>query len=232
MGNPEESAATLEERVNSVVKQLSETDGKIQFPEDLEVDPDVKYAATLEFRRRATQAAFTKGQQKLKAIEAEKSLLEQKVGSLSVKETQELEELKVTDPDEWYKKMRDLESQAQKELKDELTQVSTKASMEAELARRAQVLSEFNQSHPDLILTDELLEYDVPQRLIKELENGKVSYEDFLEKVYTTLTKPAVVGDGNKTLNQPDLGKLGGGHTVNKSVTAADIVDSYKNETY
>ena len=231
-GNPE-SAATLEEQVREVVKQMEVTeDGKVTFPKDVELSPEVKYAATLEHRRLSTQAAFTKGQQRLKALEAEKKLLEEKISSLSTKDSKELDELKYEDPDEWYKQRRALESRTKEELQQQLSEVGTQAAREAELARRTQVLEDFNQSHPEFQLTDEVIAYDVPPRLTKQLEEGKVSFEDFLEQVYSYLSKPKKVGTNNSTLDQPDLGKLGGGDKPTKHTTSVDIVESYKKEIF
>lgn len=209
-GNPEGTAATLEE-------QLAEAR---------------KAAEIAEQRRRETQAAYTKGQQRLKALEAEKALLAEKVGSLSVKDTEELERLKAYDPDAWYEKKKQLETQSKQELQQKLQEVSSRAAQEAELERRTQLLEEFNASHPGFELTDQIIELDVPARYTKQLEKGEVTFEQFLENVHKHLTVPKTVGDGNKPLNQPDLGKLGGGDTPSKATTAVDIVNSYKKEIF
>lgn len=185
-----------------------------------------------EKRHRDTQAAYTKGQQTLKALEAENKLLLDKVGSVTVKDDEELEELKLVDPDKWYEKRKALESQKKQELQQDLSKARDEASTEVELARRAKVLEEFNQSHPDVQLTDELIAYDVPPRLTKQLEKGELTFEEFLDKTYEFLTKPKTVKDVNETLQQPDLGKLGGGATPQDSTTAVDIVASYKKEIY
>lgn len=209
-GNPETSAATLEEQLAGARKA----------------------ADLAEQRRRDTQAAYTKNQQRLKAIEAEKKLLEEKVGSLSVKETEELEALKAYDPDAWYEKRKELELQSKQKLQQELSDVSIEASREAELERRAQLLEEFNASHPGFELTDQRIQLDVPGRFTAQLEKGEISFEQFLDSVHNYLNTPKVVGDGNKTLGQPDLGKLGGGDLPTKATTAVDIVASYKKEIF
>ena len=59
--------------------------------------------------RKATDTGC-KGQ-RLKALEAENKLLLDKVGSVTVKDDEELEELKLVDPDKWYEKRKALESQ-------------------------------------------------------------------------------------------------------------------------
>lgn len=212
MGNPD-NAATLEE----LAAKLAEAEQK---------------AAAAEKRHKDTQAAYTKGQQLLKATLAEKAVLAEKVGSLSVKETEELETLKLTDPDKWYEEKRALETKLKEDINQELTEVRTKVSVEAELEHRQQLLNEFNQSHPEFQLTDEVIAYDVPPRFTAQLEKGEIDFATFLEQTYAYLSKPKIVGDSNKTLNQPDLGKLGGGDTPHKTTTAVDIVESYKKEIY
>lgn len=185
-----------------------------------------------EKRHKDTQAAYTKGQQALKALEAENKLLLEKVGSVTVKDDEELEELKIVDPDKWYEKRKALESQKKQELQQDLSKARDEASIELELARRATVLAEFNQSHPEFQLTDELIAYDVPPRLTKQLEKGEITFEEFLDKTYEFLTKPKTIKDVNQTLGQPDLGKLGGGGNPQNTATAVDIVESYKKEIY
>ena len=88
-------------------------------------------------------------------------------------------------------------------MQQDLSKARDEASTEVELARRAKVLEEFNQSHPDVQLTDELIAYDVPPRLTKQLEKGELTFEEFLDKTYEFLTKPKTVKDVNETLQQP-----------------------------
>jgi len=207
----------LETKINEIVEQLK--DGK--EPED--VDPALLLAAKAEKRRRDTQAAYTKAQQEKIALQKEKEALENLIAQeleksldLSPEQKEELEELKLVDPEEWRRKLNELEAE-QKTLKkqkiEELKkEASEKAQEEYELERRMQVFEEFQKTHPDVEITDEVIENEVPPKYVKELEQGKVSFEEFLQKVYDFLTAGKVV-EQPKAPAKPDLSKTPGGAT-------------------
>jgi len=185
-----------------------------------------------EKRFKDTQAAFTKSQQALKEKEARLEALEKLTQpSLQLDEATktELDSLKYEDPDAWRAKVNQLESEAVQKHQETLDEAGRLAAQQAELERRGQVLEEFNRSHPNIALTDEVIQYDVPPRITKKLENGEVSFEAYLEEVATYLQAPKVVGDGNKTLNQPNLSKVGGDDKPSDGAVKADIVKDYKN---
>ena len=71
---------------------------------------------------------------------------------------QELDDLKYDNPDAWRAKMNKLETEAHNKHKETLNEAGKMAAQQAELERRAQVLTEFNASHPDLVLTDEVIQ--------------------------------------------------------------------------
>ena len=195
------------------------------------VDSSQETKIDFEKRFKDTQAAFTKSQQALKEKEARLEALEkltQPKVELDEATKTELETLKYEDPDAWRIKVNQLESEAARKHQETLNEAGRLAAQQAELERRAQVLEEFNRSHPTLQITDEVIQYDVPPRITKKLENGEVSFEAYLEEVRDYLQAPKVIGDGNKTLNQPDLTRVGGDDKPSEGAVKADIVKDYK----
>ena len=248
MSNPEKAATpdntsaqdSLEVRVNNAVKQMSEDDnGNIVFPDELKesLDADTLYAATIEHRRRSTQGAFTKNQQKLKSIEAEKDALLNKIATpvtFTPEEQEKLDDLKYSDPEAWRDELNKLEKSKKDEAQSKLVELTGEASKEAgaqfELARRQQVLEEFNES-ATVAITDELIANDVPPRITKKLEEGKITFEDFLDEVSTYLNKGKTVKN-EETLDQPNLNKLSGGKTPSDAKAPKALAENYKNDIY
>ena len=179
-------------------------------------------AKKAEQRRRDTQAAYTKSQQELAATRAQLKVMKDIGGpTLDQGKLAELEDLKFSDPDAWYKAKLALESEAHNSFQSKLAEASES---EVRLAK----LEEFKATHPGFELTDD----DIPPRIAKKLASGQVSFDEFLQETYDYLVTPKVIGDANKTLEQPNLGKVGGGITPSAAATSKDIVSSYKNEVY
>lgn len=252
MGNPAEYDADTQEeqanenkqvsfsdRVNDAVKQMKQSDdGKWQLPDGL--SEEVKVAAMAEKRYRDTQAEFTKTRQENKALKAEKSVLLNKAVStaqinLTDEQKEELENLKFEDPEAWRVKMNTLEREARKkrqeELDEEVKQVSTSSLEEQEKELRAKTLEDFRTQYPDVTIDDNVIANDIPPRIVKKLENGDVTFDQFLEECYTYLKTGKVVAD-TKVSNGPNMNKSGGGNNPDENAVAEDVIQSYKSETY
>jgi len=185
-----------------------------------------------EKRYKDTQKAFTKSQQKLKEIEAKYEVLSDLTTpnlQLDDATKTELEDLKFSDPEAWRKKVNKLEEEAKLAHKAKVEEAGKTASIQSELARRAQVLEEYNRSHPELVITDDVIKYDVPPRITAKLEKGEVTFEDFLNEVSSYLNTPKKVDTEVKTLEQPNLGNEGGGDSPAGDSTDKGIVENYKN---
>lgn len=185
-----------------------------------------------EKRYKDTQGAYTKSQQELKATKARLEALEKlttpKV-ELDEAAKSELDKLKFSDPDKWRDRMNQLEIEAHNKHKDTLNEAGAIATQQAELENRARILADFQASHPNLQLTDDVIKYDVPPRITSKLESGDISFEQFLNDVSDYLNQGKVIGDGNKTLNQPNLKNVGGDSTPTDGAIQQDIVKDYAN---
>lgn len=193
---------------------------------DASANQEVDY----EKRYKDTQGAFTKSQQTLKAANAKIEILEKlttpKVELDEATKT-ELEKLKFSDPDAWRRELNKLENEAINSHRETLSEAEKESRRQSELENRSQVLAEFQKSHPELIINDDVIKYDVPPRITAKLETGEISFEQYLGDVRDYLSKGKTVGDGNKTLNQPNLKDVGGDSTPTDDATKKDIVKDY-----
>jgi len=246
MGNPEDNTAatdnvndelSLSDQVNLAVKAMTYDEDKEVWNLPTDLPENVMVAATAEKRRRDTQASLTKSNQKLKALEATNSALQEELKksvkvSLTQEQTDELEDLKYSDPEAWRVKMNNYESQAHSDLNAKLTSTYTDADKAAELSRREEVLAEFLAANPNTALNDDIIANDVPPRLTKRLEEGAISFEEFLEEAKDFIVQPtfAIANEENK--ENVNLSKVGGGSEVAAGAVEEDIITSYSGEVY
>ena len=202
-------------------------------PDTTATDTSEKDLTILVKREKDTRAAYTKGQQKIKALEAENATLASQVNtslSLSAEQAEELEDLKYSDPDAWRKQLNEYEAENTKMNNKKVEEAQQKANYEFELTNRGQLLEEFNKTL-EVPITDETIQNDVPPRITAKLESGDITFEEFLNEVTTYLGKGKVVANPN-TLDQPNIGHTGGGHTAESSGAAESFNDSYEETTW
>ena len=228
---------TFEQQVNTVAGAMVQgEDGNFSLPEDVEATPEVKFAATLEKRRRDTQSAYSKGQDELKRLATENEQLasnwaQDTVSSLTAEQTEELALLKHEDPDAWREKLNEYEEANRTSFKEKRAEISTSAQKETELDKRNRLLAEFSESNPEITLTDEVIANDLPPRYIKKLEAGESTFEEFLADCKGYLTKNKVIAD-NPAPDTVSLSKTSGTSLPEESAVRKDITQSYNTETY
>ncbi len=225
MSNPEQPATQSE--------PIAPADSEKQLP-TLE-----EQLAIAEQRRKDTQAGYTKGQQAIKALEAEKAeLLKQLQATtqvtISTEEQESLDSLKYENPEAWRERINSLEKEARSKSRANLDELTGKAREAAEqsfeLERRQQVLKEFNDS-AKVAITEELIASEVPPRITNKLANGTVTFEEFLSEVSDYVNSGKVIGNP-ETLNQPDMGTLGGGKTPTDMKPEASLSTNYAKDLY
>ena len=146
-----------------------------------------------------TQAAYTKARQEVAALKAknaalEKAMVQQGV-QLDPEVAEELEQLKYQDPEAWRQKLNAIENAKAKEVTSEITR-------QAEVARRKEVLAEWNQNNQDAQITDYIVKNVLPSGLTNKLKSGEVSFEGFLAEASNFL-RQVKIGTGNS----PKAGK-------------------------
>lgn len=197
-----------------------------------QVDYEKRFKDTQAFATKIAQEKADK-ERELAELKAELSVLKTTAKpslTIDAQVQSELEDLKYSDPDAWRTRVNELETAANAEFNSKIVEAKQLSSQQLELQRRANVLTQFQNEHPDVVFTDELLHLDIPQRIVKELENGKVTYEEFLNNVYNYVKTPKVIGSTTKTLEQPNLSKTGGDDTPTKNSSSnQNIIQSYEN---
>lgn len=200
-------------------------------PESTQVDYEKRFKDTQAFATKIAQEKAEK-ERELNELKAELSVLKETANpslNIDAQMQSELEDLKYSDPDAWRVKMNELELKSRQEFNSKIDEAKQLSSQQLELQRRANILDQFQTKHPDVAFTDELLNLDIPRRIVKELEEGKVSYEEFLNNVYNYVKHPKVIGSTTKTLEQPNLSKVGGDDTPTKNSSSnQNIIKTYE----
>lgn len=178
-------------------------------------------------RMKDTQASYTKGQQKNKELEAQLKVYQDQFTLAANYETPEMEELKVTNPDEWYRMKREMEMKAQNSFREKLESASSEARQAQIKADNEVLLREFKERNPDI--TDEFIN-DVPFRIHNKLQSGEISFGEFLNQVEEYARQGKTIGGQSaETLNQPDLGNMGTASGVtNHKLDYESFVEKYK----
>lgn len=239
MDNPGNAAISETANVSDIVKQITTDEaGNYIFPTGVELTEEMKFAATAEKRRRDTQAEFTKTQKAKIALEAEnaklrETLLKQTI-VFSPEEAEELEDLKLENPEKWRQRLNELEQKAienrQTSISTISTEVKTQAELNFEVSLRGQVLEDFNKFH-GISLTEELLTEEVPNRITKKLVDGKVSYEEYLEECFTYLKTNKAIKE-EQVMENPNLNRISGGKEPGKFDAEPSLKTAYKNDLY
>lgn len=208
-------------------------ENKTDTPESTQqVDYEKRFKDTQAFATKIAQEKADK-ERELAELKAELSVLKTTAKpslTIDAQVQSELEDLKYSDPDAWRTRVNELETAANAEFNSKIVEAKQLSSQQLELQRRANVLTHFQNEHPDVVFTDELLHLDIPQRIVKELENGKVTYEEFLNNVYNYVKTPKVISSTTKTLEQPNLSKTGGDDTPTKNSSSnQNIIQTYEN---
>ena len=226
--------------INKAVKEVTVDDnGKYVYPEDM--NPMLKAAVAATKSYRDNQSGFTKSQQSLKESEAEAEALREKLATYTSKSLEltkedkvELDGLKVSDPDAWRAKMNLLEQESKTAIQDELDtvtdEVRAKASGEFELNRRYEYLESFNvgREHP---ITPEILDSEIPPRITKQLAEGKLTFESYLDEVSEYLSKGKVVAS-SPSKETTNLNKAGGSTAPSESSKEKQKEIDYSSMTF
>jgi hypothetical protein len=170
---------------------------------------------------RDTQASYTRSQQKLKAMEAELQAMRQQIAQeapklvLTPEEQAQLDDLKFKDPDKWYQVMKNIEEKGAAHLDEKFGKVREQVEAEQVVEERKRLLAEFNTGR-EKQLTPEQLELEVPGKWIQEVVEGKLPFDDFLDRAYTFIYNEKVVEPTPKPPKTTDLNAGGGSSTPQK----------------
>lgn len=176
-----------------------------------------------EKRRRGSQAASSRD--KARADKTELELAKVKEGVIKIQPTQTIDEaLKYSDPDEYIRlKLAESSSSPYQEV---FSTASEQATVEAGKMTVDQVIASHNETHPTKQVTLEMLEYDLPPRLVNEFQSGKMSPSDFLEQASDILYRPTAIAN-QEIVNMPDLGAVAGQTTPTDDGSNEKLMANY-----
>jgi len=173
----------ISENVQKVDGKFSIADSKLGSLSDVE-----KFAVNAELRRRTTESEYSKSQLANNTLRAElEAVASLAKPTIPQDVLDELEELKHTDADLWYEKKQKLEAT----LAEQETIARREAHQRAKTQTQSQILQDFN-STLDTPLTDEQLQYDIPPRYKKNVDDGKWTYIEMLEQTHRFLNNSSV----------------------------------------
>lgn len=226
---------SFKEQVNELVSKMEQDEnGKWVLPEELSKDLDepTMVAVTAERRYRDTQSAYTKAQQEAKRQQAIAEGLQERLMNSEVALTKEqkyeLNELKKSNPEKWREKLNEYEQASKSRLENELNEIRQSSANKGELEVRREQMAAWSES-TGIELTDDIVDNDLPPRFKKELEAGKITFEQFLEKAGNFLGKEKVIqGSNEDDTNDLNLGNVAGGREPSKAAQEGDFDQTYE----
>lgn len=236
MSGNNDGTPTFESRVNAAITATTkDAEGKLVLPEG--TDEATAFAVRSEIRRRDTQGAYTKSQQHNKALTAENTQLaasweNDAISNLSNTEQARLEELKVQDPDAWRTEIATIEESKRTKFKEKRQLISEEASQGTELERRGLQLEQFNIDNPDVKITDDVIQNDIPPRITRKLEQGEIQFDEYLEEVKTYLSKGKKLAPGAKPDEEPNFAGSRGSRTPTDEAIKAQSSNDYTKEIF
>jgi len=231
---------TFKETVNELVGKLEQNaEGKWELPAAIAegLSEETMFAVTAERRYRDTQGAYTKAQQEAKRNKAiaeglEDHILNSEV-SLSREQKLELNKLRTENPDEWRKKLNEYETQAKTSVKAKLTNIAKESANKSELEIRQEQMTAWVEA-TGIQLTKEIIENELPPKFTKDLEAGKITFQQYLEQAATFLqSKKIIQGSEDDTDDDTiSLARVAGGHEPDRRAEKGDFVQTYEKTTF
>ena len=230
----------FQDKVNNLVNQMVQTDeGKWQLPAELSegLDEATQFAITAERRYRDTQSAYTRASQEAKKNKAIAEGLQDRLLNSEVKLTtaqrHELNELKQTNPEKWREKLNEYEIAGKQTLKQELDEIAITSANKSEREIREEQMAAWSAS-TGIELTDEIVDNDLPPRYKKDLEAGRITFQEFLTRAGDYLKADKVVQGASEDVKDDtkNLSDVAGGKEPSKQAQDADFDQSYENTIF
>ena len=178
-----------------------------------------------EKRRRGSQASNSR--ETARANKAELELTKVKAGVLAVQPTEAIDEqLKYSDPDEYIRLT--LEARDSNPYQATFDTASQQAASEAGQMTVDAVIATHNQDNPNKQVTLEMLENDLPPRLVNQFQSGSMAPSDFLAQAADILYRPTEVMN-QTTPGMPNLGLVAGQTNPTDDGSNDKLVANYAN---
>lgn len=236
MGTPNEEAFAAE--VDSVVSQLTKNEeGKLVLPEGVEASAQALYAAKIEIRRRDTYSSYSKSKNENVALKSENAEMAKQwetdaMANLSSDDKADLAELRESDVDAYIAKKAEHVQAAKEQFGARRAKVKETAEHETELERRTRLVEEYNAENPTAMLTQDVIDNDVPPRMLKAVEAGEITFDEFVTRATAYLKANKILEPGVTKAEEPNLSRSGGGSTPDASAIEKEAQNSYKKEIF
>ena len=176
---------------------------------------------TLQKRLQDNRNSFLKASQSLKEKELLAESLRQqleasKAPQLSKEASEELEELKFSDPDAWFNRKRELEKQASEELQKRLSTVEDEVRTKAKVLTEKELLEHYQSENPTHDLNA------VPYSMRLQYEQGSISLDEFLGQAKDFYTSKQTLATP-QTPETPDVSSQTGSSEASKGAGIDDI---------
>ena len=236
-----EETTSFKDTVSELVSKMTQDDsGKWALPEEAAADLDeaTLYAVTSERRYRDTQGAYTRSQQEVKKQAAMADALEEHILThsetpLTADQRDELADLKLNDPEAWREKLNTYEQTGKATIGESLAKIRAESSAKGELEIRTEQMAAWS-DQTGIVLTDDVVENDIPPRLKRELESGALSFDDFLVKAGEYLSATKVIQGATDTEDPgiKSLGTVAGGSEPSNEANEGDFAAGYEKTVF
>ena len=181
-----------------------------------------------EIRRRGEQGATSR--EKARADRSELELSKVKESVRGIQHAPEIDpQLKYSDPDEYVKQT--LEARGNDPYQDVFNAASTQAAQEVGQVTLEGLISTHNENNPQKLITQSMLELDLPPRLMQAFASGNMSPQDFLSQAADLLHRPTEVAN-LPVPGMPDLGAVAGQTTPTDNGSNDKMIANYSNAIF
>ncbi len=183
-----------------------------------------------EKRRRGSQASTSREKARADQATLELSKVKDGIQGLTPQTMTVDEALKYSDPDEYIK--QSLEAQSAPSPYQEVFNTANKqAIQEANQMTMESVLEQHNIANPNRQVTADMMELDLPPRLIREFGQGQMSPQDFLGQAADLLYRPTETYN-EPIASMPNLGDVAGQSSPTDDGSNDKLMENYSTAVF
>ena len=183
-----------------------------------------------EKRRRGSQASTSREKARADRFELEINKVREIIPTIDANALVVDETLKYSDPDEYIR--QSLENAQRKDPYNEAFDTASKYAAD-EIGQKtvAGEIAAHNEANPKQQISMDMLELDLPPRLLNEFSEGKMGPREFLEQAANILYRPTETHNVNIPVT-PDLGDVGGQTTPTDNGSNDKLSENYASAVF
>ncbi len=210
-------------------EHLVRTDGGSYEVQGDDLGPVELALLETEKRRRGSQAATSKEKARADKAELEIRKVREIIPTIDISANRIEESLKYSDPDEYIRQT--LVAQRANPYDEAFNTASQQAADEVGQKTIADEIATFNADNPNRQITMDMLELDLPPRLINEFTKGQLVPQDFLGQAADIMYRPTETHNENIPVT-PNLGEVGGQTTPTNDGSNDQMLETYENAVF